>query len=280
MKRFNSFYSLNVFSLHRNTWEFPKHNHNFYELIFIEQGKGKHTLNEVTFPYKKGDVFLLAPDDAHQFQIEKKTTFTFVKFTEQIFLEKLDGSKQSKWSDKIRAVLQRHRATPGSIMHNPDDRQNAFSLLKVLKEEFVKTCTYSREAALELFGALMIIIARNMDQCKQQGYISNNREVEKVNAILSYIRLHTHDSERMNLHNMANEFAMSPNYISIYVKKHTGISIQQHIIQTKMKTAEQLLKQSHLNINEIAERLGFTDASHFNKLFKKYKSINPSAFAQ
>ena len=33
-----------------------------------------------------------------------------------------------------------------------------------------------------------------------------------------------------------------------------------------------------MRINEIATELGFTDESHLNKLFKKYKGIIPSEF--
>ena len=55
----------------------------------------------------------------------------------------------------------------------------------------------------------------------------------------------------MKIENPAEEFMLSPNYISIYIKKQTGFSIQQHIIQHKLKTAEKLLLQSHYNISEL-----------------------------
>jgi AraC-like DNA-binding protein len=46
----------------------------------------------------------------------------------------------------------------------------------------------------------------------------------------------------------------------------------------KIKAAEKLLKQSNYNINEIADQLGFNDASHFNKIFRSYKNMPPSLF--
>ncbi|WP_422100095.1 helix-turn-helix domain-containing protein [Tenacibaculum maritimum] len=42
--------------------------------------------------------------------------------------------------------------------------------------------------------------------------------------------------------------------------------------------ATRLLKQTNLNISEIADKTGFSDSSHFNKTFKKYTGRNPSAF--
>lgn len=86
------------------------------------------------------------------------------------------------------------------------------------------------------------------------------------------------DRQKMKMENLAKEFAMSKNYISSYVKVQTGMSVQNHTLQFRLKAAEKLLKQSKFNINEIAEQLGFNDASHFNKLFKKNKNMSPMAF--
>ena len=71
---------------------------------------------------------------------------------------------------------------------------------------------------------------------------------------------------------------MSSNYVSIFIKKHAGISIKQYVIQTKITMAERLLKQTNLTISEIAKKTGFVDSSHFNKIFKKYSGINPSEY--
>ncbi|WP_198666811.1 AraC family transcriptional regulator [Taibaiella helva] len=274
MERFNSFYALNVFVLERDTWEYPRHRHNFYELILIESGSGKHLLNDIEIPYRKGDVFLMGPDDAHYFVVARKTRFLFVKFTEQILFEKLDGNRKGKWADAVRGLLRPRYATTGSIVRRAEDRRPVFLLARLLLAEFGKSCLYSREAVLELFGALMIFIARNDNPAPL------NREKDRTGDILGYIRLHVGDREKVTREALAAQFHLSPNYIGIYVRKHTGLSLQQHIMQTRIKAAELLLKQSRLNISEIAERLGFNDASHFNKLFRKYRGMNPGAFTR
>lgn len=277
MKRFQSYRSLNVFRLQLTEWEFPKHNHNFYEFIFVEKGKGRHILNDGIITYKSGDLFLLRPEDAHYFEIEKPTDFIFLKFTEQLFIEKLDGSKTAKWLDVIKTLLQSPSAVNGTMITDATDKKNLRYLLLMLLNEFPKKCAYSREVALELFGAIMMMVARSHAVTQYGEHCPNNIELDKLNQILSYTRLHTLDADKMRVESIARHFSMSPNYISIYVKKHSGISIQQHIIQTKLKAADQLLKNSRNNVNEIAARLGFTDASHFNKMYKKYRGVSPGS---
>lgn len=42
--------------------------------------------------------------------------------------------------------------------------------------------------------------------------------------------------------------------------------------------AQRLLLHSHLNVNQIAYRLGFEDPSYFVKYFRKYTATSPTAF--
>jgi AraC family L-rhamnose operon regulatory protein RhaS len=278
MKRFNSFHSINVFSLELEKWEYEVHKHNYYELVFIEKGGGKHLVNDLCYCYKKHDIYLLTPNDAHEFEIDTKTKFLFLKFTEAVFLEKLSVNRKTFWEDALKNVLEHYKVEEGCFVKNKQDKQHLFVLMDVILTEFSnKTGLFNNEVVLELFGSIMAIVTRNLSEYKLLKK-TEDKNTELINSILTYIRLNTVDNEKMDIKNMASHFFMSPNYISIFVKKHSELSIQQHIIQTKIKSAEKLLKQNKFTINEIADRLGFTDASHFNKIFKKYKGVSPSEF--
>ena len=77
---------------------------------------------------------------------------------------------------------------------------------------------------------------------------------------------------------ISQHFGISQNYLGRYFKKHTNETMQQYIIKYKLKLVENRLLHSEMRINEIAAELGFTDESHLNKLFKKYKGVIPSEF--
>lgn len=278
MKRFNSFQSINVFELVTSKWPYETHKHNFYELIFVVCGCGKHLVNGLKYTYKDRDIFLLTPNDAHSFEIESKTTFIYLKFTEAIFLEKLSSNRKTFWEASLKNILEHYKVQEGCFVKNKQDKAHLFSLIGILLTEFnTKNVLFNTEVVLELFGAIMALVTRNLNHHKTEKCCID-KDSERVNSILSYIRLNAIENDKMQIRNIAAHFNLSPNYISIFVKKHTGLPIQQHIIQAKLKTAERLLKQKRLNINEIALRLGFNDASHFNKLFKKYKGTAPLKF--
>src|SRR5919199_2046322 len=57
-----------------------------------------------------------------------------------------------------------------------------------------------------------------------------------------------------------------------------GLTLGQYIRQQKVAQACELLTRTTLSMEEIAFNLGFTDASHFNKVFKKVLNMPPSSF--
>ncbi|KFF21943.1 AraC family transcriptional regulator [Chryseobacterium sp. JM1] len=276
MKRILNFSSFNVFSIEKEVWDIEYHNHNFYELIVIESGKGTHHLNGVTFAYKKGDVFLLRPSDAHEFSIKSKTRFIYIKFTEQHIWESLQTDKKRELGKVVQMLMEDRSFVYESAIKNKADREHLLQLARILLHEFTDKNLYNKETCADLFSAMMTILIRNT--MNSGGLEQIKQGLNQTDRILYYINVNAMNQEKMKLEHLAKEFMLSPNYISIYIKKQTGFSVQQHVMQHKIKAAEKLLKQSNYNINEIADQLGFNDASHFNKIFKSYKKRSPSSF--
>jgi AraC family transcriptional regulator, L-rhamnose operon regulatory protein RhaS len=51
--------------------------------------------------------------------------------------------------------------------------------------------------------------------------------------------------------------------------------IQENIYEPEQLRVDHI---SHMRIGEIVHELSFTDESHLNRLFKKYKGLSPSAY--
>lgn len=275
MKRILNYRDFNVFSLEKEVWDIDYHNHNFYEIIIVESGKGHHHLNEVTFPYGKGDIFLLTPSDRHEFIIEKNTKFLYIKFT-SLFLETCLLHLKKNSAAAIELMMKRTFVFQ-SIVEDKQDAQQILQLSKTLLYYFTKDFNFKADLMAQMFDAILIIIAKNMAQyVENQKWLSTG--ADKIDNILSYISVYATEKKKMSIENMAQEFSMSTAYISIFVKKETGLSIQQHVMNHKIKAAEKLLRHSRYTISEIADTLGFNDSSHFNKFFKQHKGVTPSLF--
>lgn len=276
MKRLFSKHALNIFQIHMSSWPHPVHTHNFYELILINEGSGFHMVNDITFPYKKDDVFLLTPHDYHQFHIVEATTFTYLKFTEALLEEKNALITSNDISKETRELLLLARNQTQCIVKSQSDKSFIHALCVQLLNEFKHPGRFSKQIAHELFGAILLMVLRNIVPLSGKNFAAY--EETAIDRLLYYIRSEIGNPEKISQKSLAEFLNMSPGYIGSFVKKHTGNSLQYMINETRLQIAEKLLKQSSLPIKEIASRVGFNDSSHMNKLFQKYRETNPKSY--
>ncbi|MBT3014455.1 MAG: helix-turn-helix transcriptional regulator [Candidatus Thiodiazotropha sp. (ex Clathrolucina costata)] len=71
---------------------------------------------------------------------------------------------------------------------------------------------------------------------------------------------------------------MSPSYLSDLLKKETGRTAQQHIQDTVIDKAKNLLLSTNEQVSQIAYGLGFDYPQHFSKLFKSRTGMSPAEY--
>lgn len=103
--------------------------------------------------------------------------------------------------------------------------------------------------------------------------LAGEQEVAKV---LAYIQ--SHITERITLQKLAKLVNFNETYLCTVFRSHTGTSIVNYINQSKIERAADYLRESKLQIKEIASKLGFNDQFYFNKMFHKYYGMSPSEY--
>ncbi|WP_228041219.1 AraC family transcriptional regulator [Nodosilinea sp. LEGE 07088] len=71
-----------------------------------------------------------------------------------------------------------------------------------------------------------------------------------------------------------------PSYFSTVIKRKTGKSVNNWIAEKTISEAQALLARSSESVQAIAFRLGFKDAAHFSRFFKKHTEMSPMSFRQ
>ena len=100
-----------------------------------------------------------------------------------------------------------------------------------------------------------------------------------VEQIMNYIE--DHYSEKISLDQIAENMYLSPFYISRIFKSETGNAPIRHLINIRLEKAKELLEGGYEgSIQEVAAQVGYDDAYHFSKLFKKRYGISPSQARQ
>lgn len=70
----------------------------------------------------------------------------------------------------------------------------------------------------------------------------------------------------------------SPSYLSKLFHQTKGMTIKAYMNQKRLENAEYLLKNSDLTIQEVSQHCGFSNVSHFNRVFKQHTGSPPLEF--
>jgi len=274
MKRYILHTPFNIYHFEAEKWMHSVHKHTYFEIIFILKGKGTHNINGNTFSYNEGDVFLLGPEDFHDFEIEAMTEFCFIRFNE-LFNKNHTAEKDGPWQQIRKALLYTSSQSRGSIVTDKPEKQKLQSLLAILEGEYENHPSQYFEIIRDsLMQSMMVILARNLiGQTRTKPVLKDS-----VEPLLLYVRQHIYNPAELTMERLSAVFNYAPAYISIFFKKQTGESLKQYIIKHKIKLIEARLLYSQLSFSEIADEFGYTDESHFCKQFRKYTGHTPTEF--
>ncbi|WP_080236873.1 helix-turn-helix domain-containing protein [Spirosoma rigui] len=83
-----------------------------------------------------------------------------------------------------------------------------------------------------------------------------------------------------SVHQLADELALSPRYLSDVLKLETGKTALEHIHIYLVDEAKNRLLASDSNVTEIAYQLGFENPPYFSRLFKKMVGLTPVQYKE
>ncbi len=256
----------------------PEHR-NYFEIIFIEEGKGKHYINEFIVSYEKGDIFLVAPEDKHHFEIDQETFFCYFQFTELLFSSKMNLPDRSYWLHRIERIIHHPNLLPGDIIKEEHDRNLIWHIHNVINQEYVNEKEFYKHNISNMVSTTLSVIARNITRDFEIVTEKSNKDVPTtIDQILSYIRQHVYETDLMKVSSLASYFNMTNSALSLYFKKKTGESIHHYILMYKLHLIKYRLKNTDFTVSEIAYQLGFTDESHLTRIFKKYNEMTPKQY--
>ncbi|WP_298903174.1 AraC family transcriptional regulator [uncultured Psychroserpens sp.] len=98
------------------------------------------------------------------------------------------------------------------------------------------------------------------------------------NWIFELKELLHYDTSQLSLQYLSEQLNVHPVHISRSASKYLNTSLGEYIRQEKIKKAIPLIFDSNNSLTQIAYQAGFSDQSHFNRVFKSYFNMNPSAY--
>lgn len=245
------------------------HSHDHLEMAFILSGEGRYRFDDEIVSVREGDLLIINPGVRHQAlacpDVELPTTEFFV----------------GAMDIRIPGLPDNTLPVPdgGHVMHTTGElRQKLFKMCSSMEAENA-VCRQGRYFMMKayLMQMILLVIREQCEPIKQvKGYAfeSVNKKYV-VEQIVSYFD--DHYNEKISLDQIAENMYLSPFYISKIFKSETGDTPIRHLINIRLEKAKELLEGGYSgSIQEVAASVGYDDAYHFSKLFKKRYGISPS----
>jgi len=102
------------------------------------------------------------------------------------------------------------------------------------------------------------------------------RHADALHRAAQFIR--THLGDHLDLETISAAACLSPSYFSRIFREETGISVQQAIMDARLKRACELIEYGGLRLSDIAQMVGFQDQSYFSRAFQKAYGMTPSQY--
>lgn len=249
--------------------------HDYYEFIYLKNGKGIHYNKGENISFSSGDLFFIKAKKEHSFQIIEEAEVYIVRFSQnaRLVLKELTNNSNG------RAVSLSKAQSPlnSKVNFSSNDRELVESTLYLLLKLYEDG---TRNESLCYFQILSLITLIERNLTYQPFKSDSLPEKKDLARALQHIHKFLREPEMLSVSYIANKFNVSVGTLGIYFKKDTGMSVKKYTQECRRQAIEKLIREGEYSFSEIAHQFGFTDESHFSKWFKKKCGINPTTYKE
>lgn len=250
-------------------FDYPVHLHPEYEINVVLNTNGTRIMGDIKEEFKHSDIALVGPNLLHAWRSskEKGVRVITIQFSKELFESNL-LSKDGMQS--IARLLEDSKK--GVVIEKASLSQIRDRILALIDlYDFRGFISF-----LELLQAMSKAEYRQV--LSSTPYLSNYRDAvdNRIEKVCHYINMNF--DKKISIEDAANIINLSPSAFSHYFKRYTYRSFKEYLIDIRIKKACQLLTESDTPIAIIYAKAGFTNASNFNRIFKKVKQITPGSY--
>lgn len=261
---------------HTRFAHFPKHRHNYVEMIYMCCGQTTHILNDCeTIVLEEGDLLFLNQNITQEIYPagENDIAVNFI-ILPQFFDRSISMIEQENvLRDFLISTLSQTCSQPGYLHFRAKDLLPVQNLIENMIWTLIHKTTGTNTINQTTMGLLFMNLSQFAESISQQS--SKQYEQNLVFQILKYIESHYKDG---TLSSIAAELGQPTYYMSRILKKYAGANFKELLQQRKLQQAAYLLSQTTLPVESILEAIGYDNSSYFYRKFKDKYGCSPKNY--
>lgn len=249
---------------------------NFYSFLFIKDGEGRYTTDDLEFHTKPRTIYFTNPGHYKSFEWHCLKEVYLVTMSESFLKENVHANIFEEFPFLLAETV------PARVL-SPEVFAEFEPLYTQIYKEYFSNSPYKNKMIGNLFVVLLLKIKEYFWEDYNPIYEGNRSSqiVKNFKRTLEkhYRELASGKAKRVfRSQDYANEQNLHPNYLNNVIKAKTGKSVSTWIIDKTITEAKSLLQNSGTPIKQIADQLGFAESAHFSNYFKKYTDTTPALY--
>ena len=261
---------------HKKEFNYPIHNHDVYELNFVENAKGVRRIvgdsSEVIDDYDL--VLITSPDLEHVWEQHECTSSDVHEVTIQFDLDISEDGIFGR--NPFRSILNMVQEARKGLCFPMSAIMHVYPLIVGLSE--IKDGFYAVMQFMTILYELSRQDGARTLATSSYAKVDVESDSRRVLKVKNYIAAHYRDDLR--LPELASLAGMSPSAFSRFFKLHTSRNLSEYIIDIRLGYAARQLVDTAMSVSEISFLCGFNNLSNFNRIFKKKKGCSPTEFRE
>jgi AraC family transcriptional regulator, L-rhamnose operon regulatory protein RhaS len=263
---------------HTRFIHFPKHRHNYIEIIYMCSGSTTHIINGKTkIKLNAGEFLFLNQFAYHEIEKagEEDIAVNFLVLPE-FFDQAFDMvGKDNLLSSFLLSSLQREAGEISYLYFKVADFLPVQNLAENLVWSIANRQSNNRKLNQMTMGLLFLQLLNATDK------IERDTPTQFENTlVIEVIRQIEENYKNIQLTDLASEMKQSVTGLSKLIKKQTSQTFKELLQQKRFSKAIQLLTNTGLSISEIILAVGYENTSYFYRVFKKIYGMSPHDYRE
>lgn len=262
---------------HTRFVHFPKHRHNYVEVIYMCKGSTTHIVDGDEVVLEEGDLLFLNQNAVQEIlpAREEDIAVNFIVLPEFFNMAfSMMGEEENMLKEFLVGTLCGKNETTSYLYFHVAD----ILPIQNLVENMVWTIFYGlsnkRSCNQITMGLLLLMLLNHMDKMETG---SSRFDKELTGVVLSYVEEHYKNG---SLSELAGMLGYDVYWLSREIKKRTGKTYKELLQAKRMNQALYLLNSSTLPILDIIESVGYDNTSYFYRKFKEKYGMSPKEYRE
>ena len=240
------------------------HYHNVNEIHYFFEGERRLFCKDRIYHVTPGDLVIIKSNVLHSLCDWDKPGYTRILIDFQDKFLKNIKSDMDLLNCFNRDII---------VMHlNEYDKKILENSMINITNEFLHKKNGYKTMLLAQMTEFLITLNRMMDNYTDKREMPSPQYLI-ISEIMKFISEHYCD--KLTLTILGNQFGYSRNYLCSLFKKISGFSIVSYINGTRITKAQEMLKDNHNSIADVAQKCGFESSTHFGRVFKEIVGCSP-----